>query len=173
MLLRGPLEKVFDQSLCRTKEQKTRLQCLAWAMPESVMSTAAKSVFFKEKKRKDLAELAKKSRLKCFFPAKLSSSNVEAVPLTRAPENEGETHGISFEAAFTLSLAGHIDMLFFRCFCLLSLVCASYSVECCFLPSHSWRPNSDSAPGKLWPLCPPSLHPCAPAPGLPIKAETH
>jgi len=27
----------------------------------------------------------------------------------------GETHDISFEAPFTLRLAGHIDMLFFRC----------------------------------------------------------
>jgi len=30
--------------------------------------------------------------------------------------DEGETPGISFEAAFALRLAGHIDMLFFRCF---------------------------------------------------------
>jgi len=29
MLLRGPSEKIFDQSICRTKEQKMRLQCLA------------------------------------------------------------------------------------------------------------------------------------------------
>jgi len=28
----------------------------------------------------------------------------------------GETHDISFEAPFTLRLAGHIDMLFFQCF---------------------------------------------------------
>jgi len=28
----------------------------------------------------------------------------------------GETHDISFEAPFALGLAGHIDMLFFRCF---------------------------------------------------------
>jgi len=40
------------------------------------------------------------------------------VALTRAPENVGENHDIIFEAPFTLSLAGHIDMLFFRCFCL-------------------------------------------------------
>jgi len=38
--------------------------------------------------------------------------------LTRAPENVGKTHDISFEAPFILRLAGHIDMLFFRCFCL-------------------------------------------------------
>jgi len=27
----------------------------------------------------------------------------------------GETHDISFKASFTLKLADHIDMLFFRC----------------------------------------------------------
>jgi len=37
MLLCVPSEKVFDQSISRTKEQKTRLQCLASAMPNSVM----------------------------------------------------------------------------------------------------------------------------------------
>jgi len=40
------------------------------------------------------------------------------VALTRAPENVGDNHDISFEAHLTLSVAGHIDMLFFRCFCL-------------------------------------------------------
>jgi len=38
------------------------------------------------------------------------------VVLTRAPENVGGNHDISFEALFTLSVAGHIDMLFFRLF---------------------------------------------------------
>jgi len=37
---------------------------------------------------------------------------VKTVVFTRAPENEGESHDISFEAPFTLSLADHIDMLF-------------------------------------------------------------
>jgi len=37
MLLRVPSEKVFDQSICRTKGQKARLQCLASEMPKSVM----------------------------------------------------------------------------------------------------------------------------------------
>jgi len=40
------------------------------------------------------------------------------VVLIRAPENVGENHDISFEAPFALRLVGHIDMLFFRCFCL-------------------------------------------------------
>jgi len=51
-----------------------------------------------------------------FFSSKLLSSNVKTVALTRAPENVGENHDISFEAPFTLGLAGHIDMLFFWCF---------------------------------------------------------
>jgi len=37
MLLHVPSEKVFDQSICRTKGQKARLQCLASEMPKSVM----------------------------------------------------------------------------------------------------------------------------------------
>jgi len=56
MQLRGPSQKVFDQSVFRTKEQKTRLQCLASEMPKSVMSSAAKNCkVFQEKKRKNLA----------------------------------------------------------------------------------------------------------------------
>jgi len=49
--------------------------------------------------------------------AKLSNSGVKAVALTRAPEN-GENQDSSLETSFTLSLAGYIDMFFFRCFCL-------------------------------------------------------
>ena len=68
MLLRGPSEKVFEQSICRTKEQKIRLQCLASAMPKSVMPSATKNVkVSKEKKRKNLAVLAETPRLKRFF----------------------------------------------------------------------------------------------------------
>jgi len=68
MLLRGPSENVFDQSICRTKEQKTRLQCLARAMPKSATPSAAKNgKVSKEKKRKNLAVLAKTPRLKRFF----------------------------------------------------------------------------------------------------------
>jgi len=51
-----------------------------------------------------------------FFVAKLSSSNFKAVALTTASENEGENQNISLETTFTLSLADHIDMFFFRCF---------------------------------------------------------
>jgi len=55
MLLRGPSEKVFDQSICRTNEQKTRkLQYLASAMPKSVIPSADKNgKVSKEKKRKN------------------------------------------------------------------------------------------------------------------------
>jgi len=88
-------------------------------MPKSVMPSAAKNGEVSlEKKLKNLAVLAETPRLNFFFPAKLLSSNAKTVTLTRAPENEGENHDITFEAPFTLRLAGHIDMLFFRCFCL-------------------------------------------------------
>jgi len=91
-----------------------------------------------EKKRKNLAMLAETPRLnRCFFSARLSSSNIKTVALTRALENAGENHATRFKAPFTLSLAGHIDMLFIWCFCLQSLVSAYCSGECCFLPSHS------------------------------------
>jgi len=53
-----------------------------------------------------------------FFSTKLLNNNVKTVGLARAPENVGENHDISFEAPFTLSLASHIDMLFFWYFCL-------------------------------------------------------
>jgi len=79
-------------------------------------STDKNAKMSKEKKRKNLAVLAETPRLKRFFPAKLLSSNVQTVALTRQHENVAETHDISFEASFTLRLAGHIDMFFFRCF---------------------------------------------------------
>ena len=42
MLLRVPSEKVSNQPICRTKEQKARLQFLAGPMPKSVMPSGAK-----------------------------------------------------------------------------------------------------------------------------------
>jgi len=54
--------------------------------------------------------------LERIFPTKLLSSNVKTVALTRASENAGENHDVSFEAPFTLRLAGHIDMSLFWCF---------------------------------------------------------
>jgi len=70
--LLGPSETVFHQSICRTKEQKTKLQCLASEMPKSVIPSAAKNgKVFEEKKRKNLAVLAKTPRLKRFIPAEL------------------------------------------------------------------------------------------------------
>jgi len=68
MLLRVPSEKVFDQLICRTKEQKARLQCLASAMQKSVMSSGAKNgKVSMDKMRKNLAVLPKTPRLKRFF----------------------------------------------------------------------------------------------------------
>jgi len=79
-MLRVPSETVFDQSICRTKEQKARLQCLASAMPKSVMPSGAKNgKVSKDKKRKNLVVLAKMPRLNDFFSsAKLLSSNIKA-----------------------------------------------------------------------------------------------
>ena len=121
-------------------------------MPKSVMPSRAKTgKVSQEKKRKNLAALAETPRLKRFFSARLVSSNVKTVALTRTPENVGENRDISFEAPFTLRLAGHIDILFFQCFCLQSLVTAYCSGECCFLPSHFLAQGSatyDPRPGS-------------------------
>jgi len=58
-MLHGPPEKFFNQSICRTKEQKARLQCLASPMPKSVMPSGAKNgKVFKEKKCNNMAVLA-------------------------------------------------------------------------------------------------------------------
>jgi len=52
MLLRGPSEKVFDQSICKAKEQKARSQSLASTMPKYVMPSGAQNIkLSKEKKR--------------------------------------------------------------------------------------------------------------------------
>jgi len=73
MLLRVLSENVFDQSICRTKEQKARLQCLASAMPKSAMPSGDKNgEVSKEKKRKNLAVLTKTPRPKRFFFSKAS-----------------------------------------------------------------------------------------------------
>ena len=69
-------------------------------MPKSLMPSGAKKrKISKEKKHKDLAILAKTPRLNHFFPAKLSSSNLEAMTLTTAPKNIGENQDISLEKA--------------------------------------------------------------------------
>jgi len=73
----GSVTKSFNQLICRMKEQETKLQCLASAMPKSVMSSAAKKRrVSKKKKRKNLAVLGKTLGLNCFFPANLSSTTV-------------------------------------------------------------------------------------------------
>jgi len=60
-------------------------------MPKFAMPSGAKMrKVCKEAKRKNLAVLVKTSRLNRFFSAKLSSSNVKAVVLTRTPENVGQ-----------------------------------------------------------------------------------
>ena len=96
------LRKGFNRSICGMKEQKARLQCLASAMTKFAMPSGAKMrKVCKEAKRKNLAVLAKTSLLNWFFFKNLWSSNVKAVVLTRAPDNAGRYHDISFEALFT------------------------------------------------------------------------
>jgi len=78
MLLLGPSEKVFDQANFRTKEQKTRLQCLACAMPKYVMPSAAKNgKVSKGKKCKNLAVLGKMPRLKHFFQQSFEAATLK------------------------------------------------------------------------------------------------
>ena len=62
----------FNQSIRRTNEQKLRLQSLASAMPKPVMPSGHQELwkaqsFYKKKKRKDLAVLAKMPPLNRFF----------------------------------------------------------------------------------------------------------
>jgi len=103
MLLRGPSEKLFDQSICRKKEQKARLQCSASAMPKSVMRSGAKNGKVSKEKCARIwqGQLKRRDGNVC-FSAKPLSSNLETVALTRAPENVGENHDINFEARLTL-----------------------------------------------------------------------
>jgi len=79
MLLHVLSEKVLDQSICRTKEQKARLQCLACTMLKSIMPSQVKNgKVSKEKKHKNLAVSAKTLQLKRFFvQCKLLSNNIK------------------------------------------------------------------------------------------------
>jgi len=80
MLLHVLSKNVFDQSICRMKEQKVRLLCLDSAMPKSVMPSGTKNAeVSKEKKCKNLAVLTTTPRPKHFFSAKLLSSNFKTV----------------------------------------------------------------------------------------------
>ena len=75
-------------------------------MPKFLLPSGAKKrKISEEKKRKDLAVIAKTPQLNHFFPAKLPSSNSEAVTLTTASKNVGENQGISLETAFALDPA--------------------------------------------------------------------
>ena len=66
------MRKGFHQSISKTKGQKTRLQCLASAMPKFAMPPGAKMrKVCKEAKRKNLTVLAKTSRLNRLFFSKV------------------------------------------------------------------------------------------------------
>jgi len=75
-------------------------------------------VVSKEKKHKNLAVLTKTGYWNFFVSKASEQQRWNSVAFIIAPENVGENHDISFEASFTLRLAGHVDMLFLRCFCL-------------------------------------------------------
>ena len=47
------VRNVFDPSICRTKELKARLQCLASAMTKSVMPSGAKNGKVSKEKKRD------------------------------------------------------------------------------------------------------------------------
>jgi len=79
------VRKGFNQSICRTKERKTRLQCLSGAMPKPVMTSGAmKSEKLLRRKSARIWQYNQNAMIESLFLAKLSSSNVKA--LTRAPE---------------------------------------------------------------------------------------
>jgi len=60
------------------RKKKTRQQCLASAIPKSVMpSTAKNGKVSKERKRKNLAVLAKTPRLKRFFSSKALAATLK------------------------------------------------------------------------------------------------
>ena len=95
---------------------ETGLQCIAGAMPKFLLlSGAKKRKISKEKKRKDLAVIAKTPRLNHFFPAKLPSSNFEAVTLTTASKN----------------VAVKRQHLFLSCSSVLNCVATVWSDLCC------------------------------------------
>ena len=61
------ITKGFNQSIRRTKEQQTRLQCLAWAMPKSVMPSGAMKSAKLQRKSARIWVLAKTPQLNRFF----------------------------------------------------------------------------------------------------------
>jgi len=71
-------QKSFHQSICRTKEQKTRSQRLASAMPKFAMPSGAemRKVCW-EVKRNNLAVLAKTSKLNRFFQQSFQAATLK------------------------------------------------------------------------------------------------
>ena len=113
------VRKGFNQSTRGTKEQTTRLQWLASAMPKPVMPSGHQELWKAQSfqdKTQGSGSVSKNAATESFFLAKLSSSNVKVVALTRAPGNEGENQGISLERSFTLSLAGQYWHVIFPVF---------------------------------------------------------
>ena len=83
------VRKGFNQSIRRTKEQKTRLQCLAGTMPKPVMpSGAMKSPKLLRRTNARMWQRWQKRRDWIAFSSKtFKQQRFKAVALTRAPEN--------------------------------------------------------------------------------------
>ena len=83
------VRKGFNQSIRRTKEQKTRLQCLAWAMPKPVMpSGATKSPKLLRRTNARIWQCWQKRRDWIAFSSKtFKEQRFKAVALTRVSEN--------------------------------------------------------------------------------------
>jgi len=139
MLLRGPSVTDFDQSICRTKEQKARLQCLAIAMPKSVMPSGAKNgKVSQEKKRKNMAVIAtvKHCDWNVFFFSKAFKQRQNS-GVNRSTWKCRWRSRHKFRSTFHTQPGWPYWHTIFRWFRLQSLVSAYCSGECCFLPSHS------------------------------------
>jgi len=71
------VRKSFNQSIRRTKEQKTRLQCLSSAMRKPVMpQELRKAQSFKEEQTQGSGSFGRNVATESLFLAQLSSSNV-------------------------------------------------------------------------------------------------
>ena len=72
------VSKGFHQSIRRRKEQKTRLQCLASAMPKPVMpSGAMKSASFEQEKAQGSGSVSQKAVTESLFLAKFQAATLK------------------------------------------------------------------------------------------------
>ena len=79
LVIAWSIRKCFNQSIRTTKEQKTRLHCLASAMPKPFNASRSyeKVQASKKKKGKDQAVLAKTPRLNRFFQQNFQAATLK------------------------------------------------------------------------------------------------